>query len=96
IVLDGDAVIGEAEPLREQLEPARQIRLRLGAERIDTLPFGELGVPGARPLQRLIRFELEDQLAGLLLFGALEKGGRVVADAESADAEHLTLTPYGE
>ncbi len=51
---------------------------------------------GARPLQRLIRFELEDQLAGLLLFGALEKGGKVVADAESEDAEHLTLTPAGE
>jgi len=47
---------------------------------------------GARPLQRIIRTELEDQLAGLLLFGGLEKGGHVRADAESPEAPHLTLT----
>ncbi|MDR3357923.1 MAG: ATP-dependent Clp protease ATP-binding subunit ClpA [Desulfovibrio sp.] len=31
---------------------------------------------GARPLRRLLRDELEDRLAGELLFGALKKGGK--------------------
>ncbi len=47
---------------------------------------------GARPLQRVIRTEVEDRLAELLLFGGLEKGGRVRVHAESAAAEHLSLT----
>ena len=51
---------------------------------------------GARPLQRVVRSEVEDQLAGLLLFGSLEKGGRVVVDAASPDAPHLTLSVSGQ
>jgi ATP-dependent Clp protease ATP-binding subunit ClpA len=51
---------------------------------------------GARPLQRLVRAELEDQLASLLLFGGLDKGGRIRASVESSDALHLTLTPEKE
>ena len=47
---------------------------------------------GARPLQRVVRNEVEDQLAELLLFGSLEKGGRVVVDAPSPDAPHLALS----
>jgi ATP-dependent Clp protease ATP-binding subunit ClpA len=47
---------------------------------------------GARPLQRVIRSEVEDKLAELLLFGSLEKGGTVRIHAESADAEQLTFT----
>ena len=47
---------------------------------------------GARPLQRVIRTEVEDRLAELLLFGGLEKGGRVRVHAESPEAEHLSLT----
>ena len=47
---------------------------------------------GARPLQRVIRTEVEDKLAELLLFGGLEKGGRVRVHAESPEAEHLSLT----
>ena len=47
---------------------------------------------GARPLQRVIRTEVEDRLAEFLLFGGLEKGGRVRVHAESPEAEHLSLT----
>ena len=47
---------------------------------------------GARPLQRVIRTEVEDGLAELLLFGGLEKGGAVRIHAESPEAEHLTFT----
>ncbi len=46
---------------------------------------------GARPLQRVIRRELEDPLASLLLFGELEKGGRVKA-APSADGKRLEFS----
>ena len=51
---------------------------------------------GARPLQRVVRNEVEDQLAELLLFGGLEKGGSVRVDAPSPDAPHLTLTVNGQ
>ena len=50
---------------------------------------------GARPLQRVVRSEVEDQLAELLLFGKLEKGGTVIADVKSPDAPHLELTVGG-
>ena len=50
---------------------------------------------GARPLQRVIRSELEDRLAELLLFGGLEKGGTVRVEAKSPEDEHLTLTVNG-
>ena len=44
---------------------------------------------GARPLQRLIRKELEDVLAKEVLFGKLAKGGTVKVIAQSPKAEHL-------
>lgn len=44
---------------------------------------------GARPLQRLIRTELEDRLAQEVLFGKLSKGGQVKVIATSPNAEHL-------
>ena len=47
---------------------------------------------GARPLQRVIRTEVEDRLAELLLFGGLEKGGTIVVHADSPEAQHLTLS----
>ena len=47
---------------------------------------------GARPLQRVIRTEVEDGLAELLLFGGLEKGGTICVHAESPEAEHLSLS----
>ena len=50
---------------------------------------------GARPLQRVVRSEVEDQLAELLLFSKLEKGGTVIADVKSPDAPHLELTVGG-
>jgi ATP-dependent Clp protease ATP-binding subunit ClpA len=36
---------------------------------------------GARPLARVIREQVEDPLAGEMLFGKLSKGGRVTIDA---------------
>lgn len=51
---------------------------------------------GARPLQRVVRSEVEDQLAELLLFGSLEKGGRVIVDAPAPEAPHLTLSVSGQ
>ena len=47
---------------------------------------------GARPLQRVIRSEVEDKLAELLLFGGLEKGGVVRIHVESPDAPALTMS----
>ncbi len=47
---------------------------------------------GARPLQRVVRSEVEDHLAELLLFGGLEKGGNVLADVKGPDAPHLEFT----
>ncbi len=44
---------------------------------------------GARPLQRLIRTELEDRLAQEVLFGKLSKGGIAKVVALSPEAEHL-------
>ncbi len=46
---------------------------------------------GARPLERLIRSELEDWLATESLFGKLTKGGTVQVSVENENAEHLTL-----
>ncbi len=50
------------------------------------------GKMGARPLQRLVRAELEDELAKRVLFGDLERGGEVSVDAPSPDAEHLSFS----
>ena len=47
---------------------------------------------GARPLQRVVRTELEDPLASMLLFGELDKGGTVRADAPAPDVAHLVFT----
>ncbi len=46
---------------------------------------------GARPLERLIRSELEDFLAEEVLFGKLKKGGKVHVSVGAEDAEHLTF-----
>lgn len=46
---------------------------------------------GARPLQRLIRTEIEDVLAKEVLFGKLTKGGKVKVIAETPEAEHLNF-----
>ncbi len=46
---------------------------------------------GARPLERLIRQELEDYLAEESLFGALTKGGTVKVTAKNTDDEHLSI-----
>lgn len=46
---------------------------------------------GARPLQRLIRTEIENVLAKEVLFGKLTKGGKVKVIAETPEAEHLNF-----
>ena len=38
---------------------------------------------GARPLKRLIQTEVKDRLSDELLFGKLEKGGRVLVTVEN-------------
>ena len=78
--------------LRPGLEE-RRVSLELSPEAREWL--AEKGFDprmGARPLQRVIRTEVEDGLAELLLFGGLEKGGAVRIHAESPEAEHLTFT----
>ena len=50
---------------------------------------------GARPLSRVMREEVEDELASEVLFGKLASGGRVLIDAESRTAEKLVFV-YGE
>ena len=49
---------------------------------------------GARPLQRVVRTELEDALAQELLFGKLSRGGVVTVDAPVAGEEGLRFV-YG-
>ena len=49
---------------------------------------------GARPLARVMRESVEDELASEVLFGKLAGGGRVIIDAESETAEKLVFT-YG-
>ncbi len=44
-------------------------------------------VYGARPLQRLLRTELEDALAQELLFGKLTKGGKVTVDVQDEQVQ---------
>lgn len=44
---------------------------------------------GARPLSRVLQSEIKDKLADEILFGKLEKGGKVVIDLEE---EELTFT----
>ena len=37
---------------------------------------------GARPLARLLQSEIKDPLADAILFGSLEKGGKVLVDVK--------------
>ncbi len=46
---------------------------------------------GARPLEHLVRSELEDFLAEEVLFGSLTKGGTVKVDVDAKDNEKLKL-----
>ncbi|CAK7010338.1 MAG: ATP-dependent Clp protease ATP-binding subunit ClpA [Desulfovibrio sp.] len=46
---------------------------------------------GARPLARIMREFVEDELASEVLFGKLSGGGKVIVDAESLTAEKLTF-----
>ena len=64
-------------------------------EDICSIPINELFEPKTGcPLCRMDKM-LEDRLAELLLFGGLEKGGRVRVEAKSPEDEHLTLTAGG-
>jgi ATP-dependent Clp protease ATP-binding subunit ClpA len=46
---------------------------------------------GARPLARVMREFVEDELASEVLFGKLSGGGKVIVDAESIEADKLTF-----
>ncbi len=84
-----DKTVGElAKNLGE-----RKITIHLGegARRMLALK-GYDPVFGARPLQRLIREEVEDALAGEMLFGKLAKGGTVTVNVDTApDADDNAL-----
>ena len=63
----------------------RDVRISLtDAAREHLAKAGYDSVFGARPLARIMREQLEDRLAGELLFGKLAKGGSVLVDAASA------------
>lgn len=71
---------------------AKKIKLKLSEEaKIWLAKHGFDRKLGARPLERLIRSELEDYIAQEVLFGSLTKGGTVNVSVESEEAEHLTL-----
>lgn len=72
---------------------AKKVRLTLTDAARDWLAArGFDAKMGARPLQRLVRAELEDELAKQVLFGELERGGDVMVDAAAPDAEHLSFS----
>lgn len=74
---------------------AKRVNLTLTSEARDWLAAkGYDPKLGARPLQRLVRNELEDELASLVLFGALERGGAVTAHAGDQADEHLSFTVH--
>ncbi|MBO4300263.1 MAG: AAA family ATPase [Desulfovibrio sp.] len=78
--------------MRQELAP-RRIRLDLSAEaRAWLAKHGYDPDMGARPLRALMRTELEDRLAGEMLFGSLQHGGRAVFDMAN-DALVLSCTP---
>lgn len=76
-----DKFVGELE----KTLAARKVKIILTPEAREWL--GEQGYDaafGARPLQRVLRTELEDPLAQELLFGKLAKGGVVTVDKGEA------------
>ena len=77
--LMGDIVAYNVSILKKRLEEKR-VRLELSPEAAGWLADkGYSPSFGARPLQRLLRESLENPLARELLFGRLQKGGRVTA-----------------
>ncbi len=76
-------IVGKfAEQLQGQLA-ARKVTLSLtDAAREWLASRGYDRAFGARPLSRLIQTEIKDALADELLFGKLEKGGKVLVDAQ--------------
>jgi ATP-dependent Clp protease ATP-binding subunit ClpA len=72
---------------------AKRVQLRLTPEAREWLAAkGYDPKLGARPLQRLVRTELEDELARLVLFGDLEHGGKVTVHADDKNNERLVFT----
>lgn len=99
-----DAMIGFNSLSTEQMHPiVDKVLLNLKNNLFDRHVFFELTKTakdwlarkgydsklGARPLQRLIRTELEDILAREVLFGKLAKGGTVKVIAATPEAPHL-------
>ena len=83
---------------------AKRLKLELSPEARDWLARRGFDPRlGARPLQRVVRAELEDELARLVLFGApgsgaeggadsLKKGGLVRVSVDSPSAGHLSFS----
>jgi ATP-dependent Clp protease ATP-binding subunit ClpA len=78
--------------LREQLA-ARGVTIELTANARAVLArLGHDPQNGARPMDRLMRERIRKPLSDELIFGRLEKGGRVVVDAVGPDADAVSLT----
>jgi ATP-dependent Clp protease ATP-binding subunit ClpA len=74
--------------LNEQLIP-RKVRIKLSPEAREWMAQkGHDPQYGARPLTRLMQTEIKDMLSDEILFGKLEKGGRVLIEL---DDDKLTL-----
>ena len=89
--LMGDIVDKEVAALAARLAEKR-VTLRLTGQARDWLMrTGHDASMGARPLQRLLREALEDELAREVLFGALAHGGEVTAHEPDPDSRVLRL-----
>lgn len=75
----------------------RDVRMVLtDAAREHLAKAGYDSVFGARPLARIMREQIEDRLAGELLFGKLAKGGSVLVDAAPAAARDGAADAAGD
>ncbi len=81
-------IVGKfVEQLQAQLAARKVVLSMSDAAREWLAEHGHDRAFGARPLGRLIQTEIKDALADELLFGKLEKGGRVLVDVADAKLE---------
>ena len=74
--------------IREVVSSLRERRVRLSVTPAARARLAEKGFSpafGARPLRRVIRTAIEDELSEALLFGELRKGGTVTLDVAPAN-----------
>ncbi|AGW15154.1 ATP-dependent Clp protease ATP-binding subunit ClpA [Megalodesulfovibrio gigas] len=83
--------------LKEMQEQMQESKVAVDVSHAARLWLGEHGFDpafGARPMGRLIQNEIKDELARELLFGCLQKGGKVLVDVNpdaKPDAKPLTF-----